>query len=353
MTLFAIQDIEPNPFRHMDRYPVRRDKIEALKESIATTSFWDNIVAREVGGKAQIAYGHHRLVALRESFGPEHKVKLIVRDLDETAMLQIMARENLEEWGTSAEVEHETVRAVVEAYAAGRVELAKPAGTAKHTRYAHLRAGAKMEDKPYTADSIAEFLAWSVHKIQPILQALDLIDEGTLHEDDFKGLGGQQAVAVTREASTAKRRIQAQAPKTEPAEVKATAGKVARAARDAMVDGGLGYKQARQVTDKIVPPKPSGPPPNFTDYVFATASKVNHLLRDDQTGERMEAIMPYADEIGSLARRELINCLSSLGERVEAYMKQLVIPVSAEDFIDGDFVDTDDSFVLTGEAYDA
>ena len=37
------------------------------------------------------------------------RARLIVRDLDDTAMLQIMARENLEEWGISAEVEHETV----------------------------------------------------------------------------------------------------------------------------------------------------------------------------------------------------------------------------------------------------
>src|SRR5205085_8309072 len=95
----------------------------ALRESMRTTDFWDNIVARARNGKAEIAYGHHRLAALKEEYGPNHKVNLIVRDLDDEHMIQIMARENMEEWGTSASVEQETIRAVVEAFAEGLIEL--------------------------------------------------------------------------------------------------------------------------------------------------------------------------------------------------------------------------------------
>jgi hypothetical protein len=208
-------------------------------------------------------------------------------------------------------------------------------------RYAHLRAGAKMEDKPYTAVSIADFLAWSVYKVNPILQALALIEEGTLHEDDFKGLGGQQAVAVTREASTVKRRLEAQEPDAAPERIRETAGKVARATRDAMTTGGLGYKQARQVTDKIVPPTAHDKrPKNFTDYVFKTAALVNRLLRDDTAGAQMEAVMPYADQIGNLARRELLTTLRLLGERVDSYIERLAITAPAEDYIEGDLDET-------------
>ena len=38
-------------------------------------------------------------------------------------MAKIMARENAEEWGTSAAVEHETIRSIVEGYAERRIKL--------------------------------------------------------------------------------------------------------------------------------------------------------------------------------------------------------------------------------------
>ena len=64
----ALKNVNANPFRHIDRYPIQEDKISALKKSIEDTDFWENIVAREVGGKIEIAYGHHRLAALRELY---------------------------------------------------------------------------------------------------------------------------------------------------------------------------------------------------------------------------------------------------------------------------------------------
>jgi hypothetical protein len=165
---FKIADIQPNPFRHMDRYPIRRDKVKALRESMRTTDFWDNVVARvDSYGKPQIAYGHHRLVALREEYAPDHEVSLIVRDLDDTHMLQVMARENLEEWGTSAAVEHETVRAVVEAYAKGQIKLpAPPSSVQRGLRFAPSFVEPSVSDRsetdghPYTASQIGEFLGW-------------------------------------------------------------------------------------------------------------------------------------------------------------------------------------------------
>ena len=43
---FRVGDIQPNPFRHLDRYPIKREKVEALRESLRSTGFWDNVVAR-------------------------------------------------------------------------------------------------------------------------------------------------------------------------------------------------------------------------------------------------------------------------------------------------------------------
>ena len=60
---------------------------------------------------AELAYGHHRHIALKEEFGEDYKVSLNIRDLDDALMIQIMARENMDEWASNALIIQETVRA--------------------------------------------------------------------------------------------------------------------------------------------------------------------------------------------------------------------------------------------------
>jgi hypothetical protein len=143
---------------------VDRGKVDALKASIRSTSFWGNVVARKVGRRAQLAYGHHRKVALDETYGPDHEVDLIVRDLDDATMLRIMANDNMEEYGTNPQVEQETVRAVVLAYADGAIELDKPkyGGRGGGVRIAPGFRVAKTWDgtgAAYNAESVALFLS--------------------------------------------------------------------------------------------------------------------------------------------------------------------------------------------------
>ncbi len=121
---FRLADIDPNPWRHMERYPIRREKVDALKESIATTDWWNNVVARLAPGDpthAQLAYGHHRRQALLELYPLDYEVDLNIRDLSDELMIKMMARENMEEWGSSAAAQHETVRTIVEAFADGKI----------------------------------------------------------------------------------------------------------------------------------------------------------------------------------------------------------------------------------------
>ena len=91
--VFRVAEIRPNPFRDIERYPLEEKKIEALCESIRTTGFWDNLVAR-IGedGKPEIAYGHHRLEAVHRVLGDDAKVGLIIRELDNEKMLQSWSR---------------------------------------------------------------------------------------------------------------------------------------------------------------------------------------------------------------------------------------------------------------------
>ena len=197
LATFKLKDVRPNPFRNIDHYPIDTEKVAELRASIQTTGFWNNIVARAVDGGAEIAYGHHRLAALREEYGEDHQITLITRDLDDKTMLKIMAAENMTEWGHDATVERETVKAVIEAYADGRIKLPKPPKRTKAQviRYApSCIAGASSppagDHPPYTSETISKFLGWrkkhprtgfrASERITRSLDALELIEQGTL-----------------------------------------------------------------------------------------------------------------------------------------------------------------------------
>jgi len=211
---FALKDIRPNPFRRIEKYPIDQEKVDALKESISTTEFWDNIVARMgEDGKPELAYGHHRLEALKQLFPGTHEVSLIIRKLTDAQMIQIMARENNESFKTNSLVLLESVRATVQAYADGRISVEEmPVGT--KTRIEYLRnapsfiAGQPSEggphSHPYTIDSIAAFLGMqqksgqASKRIQAAVSALELIEQGYLTELRLRDIGTDQLFQMVR-----------------------------------------------------------------------------------------------------------------------------------------------------------
>jgi hypothetical protein len=194
-----IADLKPNPYRRLDEYEIIREKVDKLKQSIESTGFWGTIVGRPKGRFLEIAFGHHRLVALREM--KAKTVDLIVKDLTNEQMLKMMANENLEEWGHSALVEIETIEATLEA--AGKKEITLPPIPA-HTNPNYIKRlpqdnGAVV----YTMFSIAEFLGWTREnnrsRKQPDLacemafKAIDAMKNGWLQRAELKGLKRTEA----------------------------------------------------------------------------------------------------------------------------------------------------------------
>ena len=194
-----LKNVRPNPFRDMEVYPCKQEKLEALKRSIEDTEFWENIVAREVKGGIEIAYGHHRLTALQEVYSPNTEFNFIIRDLSDTEMAKIMASENMEEWGSDADVEQETVRAIVKGYAEDRIDLGTmPPKTPKTAiRYAPAFSIGDVQqaptEHPYTAEMLVNFLGWNEYRVKTALQSLALIESGKAKAETFKGLSAEQA----------------------------------------------------------------------------------------------------------------------------------------------------------------
>jgi hypothetical protein len=99
-------------------------------------------------------------------------------------MLKIMARENMAEWGNTVSVEHETIRAVVMAFAEGKVKLEPPhpAAESRDLRFAPSyipgHGSRSPENHVYTARTIAKFIGWlqpsgqAQHKVEDALAAV-------------------------------------------------------------------------------------------------------------------------------------------------------------------------------------
>ncbi len=164
-----IKDLKPNPYRSIDTYPVDEPKVLTLMDSIKQTGFWDNILARQYNGEIQIAYGHHRLEALRRLMDPENEVEIPVKDLDDATMIKIMANENMGDWATTPTVIDQTVK-VTKEFLLSHPEIA--------LKYGQVHKYSSTDENIIGAIIIAKFLGWKQQTISDSLTRLKMIDNG-------------------------------------------------------------------------------------------------------------------------------------------------------------------------------
>jgi len=163
-----IKDLQANPFRDLENYPFNLDKIEQLKKSIKQTGFWDNVIARQVDGAIQIAYGHHRLRALKEVYDGEFEIEVPIKPLSDELMLKIMANENMEEWSTSTSIVDETIRAT-----------RKFLGT--------------FQENKVTAKLISDFLGWENWKVEYSYTRINAIEKSGVDKKAIESIPSESA----------------------------------------------------------------------------------------------------------------------------------------------------------------
>jgi len=178
-----IKHLEPNPYRNMEHYPISEEKVQRLADSINQTGFWDNILARKQNGKIQIAYGHHRLMALRKVMKPTDEVDIPVKPLDDATMLKVMANENMDEWKTNPGVIDETVRAA-KAFLEEHPEEIKKLLSCTTEQDKRARLG---------TPAIAEFLGWDKYRVRHSLERLGLMDDGVVEPEAVRVLPTERA----------------------------------------------------------------------------------------------------------------------------------------------------------------
>lgn len=182
-----LKDIKDNPFRNSESYIYDQNKIAALAESIWDTSFWENLLGcKDADGQIYLAYGHHRLQALKklvkEGKTEYEEIRINVRpatQLTRERMLKIFAQENKDDWGENPQNLCMTVLQL-QAHLEGLVRASKD-------KDAFLKkvgdAGAlNVDDRSFTrmknngvgASIIAQFLGntWSRQTIQDALMVI-------------------------------------------------------------------------------------------------------------------------------------------------------------------------------------
>lgn len=167
-----IEDLKPNPYRDISNYPINEEKVATLVASMEQTGFWDNILARNFNGEIQIAYGHHRLMALKKVMSPSAEVEIPVKELDDATMLRIMANENMEQWQAGPGVIDETVR-VAKKY------LEEHPEEAKKLNFPTGKIGVEV---------IAGFLGWPKTRVGYAIERISLINDKILDRETIENI---------------------------------------------------------------------------------------------------------------------------------------------------------------------
>jgi len=221
-----LRAIDGNPHRGCGSRACIRDTIDALKADIAEFGFWGVLRVRPKpadAGRYELEAGHHRLQALKELHGDAHVIEVDVADLDDAQMLRALIADNRFEYTGDALTRVQEAGAVVQAFAAGRIDLPPvPARTPKaKLRFApsYLIAGERPSgpsgpmDKAYTLKTLTSAMghgsAGGRVKTPPALKesllTLGAIERGELTEEQLRGL-------TISEMTNLRRRVQRKRP---------------------------------------------------------------------------------------------------------------------------------------------
>jgi ParB-like chromosome segregation protein Spo0J len=319
----TLQQLRPNPYRDLARYPIHREKIEALKASIRSTGFWDNIVIRKAkdGDAYEVAYGHHRIEALKELQRDDllesgFSMDLPIRKLDDPTMIRIMANENVQEFQVSSDIIDETVRVARE----------------------YLSAQNKTPLNEISASDLSQFLggSWNEDKVGISLQRLGLFDRGTIKRDQLKGLSHTAAKAVQREVGKVEKtmlrdemsKLEESGEEVTEAErknVRARVQKVANHVAQNLSDqvrngGGLGEMKIKSLDAQAEMIPPDAPP---DDQKLSTIDAAARSLNSKEFQRKVELLMQYRSFMSSESQTELREKLLELADWCAQMAEQL------------------------------
>lgn len=315
--------LRSNPFRNLKRLPLNPEKVAALVRSIKDTSFWDNLIGRKVGDGVEVAYGHHRIAALKKA--GIATIDINVRPLTDTEMVKIMSHENMGEWTHDAEFETETVRATLEAAAAGKIELPLANSKSKVSKLKSAQA-----EINYTAATLAEFLGWKEYKVAAALANIGAIESGVVAEEDLQHLSSKQAEVLVTQAKRA-------AKETSPAVARKIASELSGSMRkgsggrykptDAKARSGVTVHNIRERTNELIGKalpkvKTIKALPDLDSFITETITWVTASLKG-KNREALTSIALHREHANPHALARMVKALRAHAKEIEQFADML------------------------------
>jgi hypothetical protein len=311
--------IKANPFRMLEKYPYSEEKLAALQSSIEATGFWEGVIARQNNDEFQLAFGHHRVEAAR--LVGLKTVPLIIRQLTDEQMLQLMGRENLEDYRTSFLVLLETWEAADGFLPSQDGNSPQPVKVAELLGWTEIRDGKNIQLS---------------NTARATNGALKLIKAGYHTHADFDGLH-MTAVRhlVDRAQSLIKQSTEvAKSQNHKPEVLEKAKDQIARAVTKTANQ----VREGKLATDKIThtldvnvyefahaEAKPRDP--NFSVIGKQIAASIDKMLESDATGEKLDKIKQLIPHIENAEDKKIIlqieTALALLAERVAMRQKEL------------------------------
>jgi len=190
-----VKEVRPNPHRDFKINPINEDRVEKFMESIKDNGFWENIVGRESDGEIQLAYGHHRLSALKRLYGEDYEFDLRIINFSDEQMLHVMIDENDDYSGNISDVIDEAV-SVAKIFLEENIEIAKEYGDidSRHERVSGntLNIGERtithFLQQVSKGKDLKKGSSWNLSKVKRSLQRMSAYDDNILSKEAVREL---------------------------------------------------------------------------------------------------------------------------------------------------------------------
>lgn len=311
-----ITSIDANPFRRTGDYPFVERKIEALKRSIADVGLWEGVIARQVGNRYEIAFGHHRVEAARQSNLTE--VPVIVRDLSDEDMLKFMGRENMEDYNADFLTMLETWEAAFDFL---KNQTRQPIEIARLLGWTQLHTDGNRTIMSATANAC--------------YAATALIRGGHVHRADLSALTVSEASAICGRAQATVERLdamgrQTQRPASEIQQAKRQVGKAVKRTAEQSRKGQVAQKDLRGQVDLNTyrfAKETKRPSPLFEVFGKQLAETIARMLDGDSAAQKLAEVQKAIPQVtlddDKLILKRIDYELDGVAERARIWQKRL------------------------------
>jgi hypothetical protein len=331
----SLSQVRPNPHRDLHTYPWIEEKVATLMRSIEDVGLWAGIIGRKRGDGYEIAFGHHRVEAARRMGLRE--VPLIIEDMDDQRMLQLMGRENGEDYSTQFLVMLNTWEGA-----------AKFLGNAKRQ---HVSENMFSE----TPKRIAGLLGWTTFykkelRMSPVATACNaayaLIRGNYMTREDLSGLSVRDARDVVVRAQERMEQLEKIAQREghdrrQADNAKEVIGKAARITARETREGRIASRDIRSSVD-VNTLRAAGEEKVYQTPLFAVfgqglCDSISRMLNSDTAGERINEIEKVVNKLeleeDHAVLRRLHHELDELSHRTQRAKKRTtpnkVVPLKA------------------------